>query len=263
MVSISGNLLAIVTGASAGIGKACAITLAQQGFDVLMVARNKDKLQQSQSEVQALTNTNVFALSADLYNPDSADLIVEWLSQYNGTLQVLVNNAGGVETSAPFSELTDEDWHRTFEVNVFSVVRLCRVLLPRINKDGRIINISSITANEPGHYNPHYSAAKAAQNNFTKHFAQIAANQGVTVNSVSPGIIETEGWREHMRHSLGDDDLQQKLANARQQAGTNIPLKRLGTAEDVAGLVSYLTSPGAAYITGSDFTIDGGKRRQI
>ncbi|GGF52425.1 SDR family NAD(P)-dependent oxidoreductase [Alteromonas lipolytica] len=262
-VNTTAKPLAIVTGATAGIGKACVYQLAEQGYAILLVARNSQKLTGCVAELAQKGFTDCYFLSLDMYQPESVHEIKTWVEQSNFDLTVLVNNAGGAEKSAPLEGLSDEDWSRTFEINVFNVVRMCRELLPLMGASGRIINISSVTASEPGHFNPHYSAAKAAQNNFTKHFAQVAAARGVTVNSVSPGVIETEGWQAHMQKSAGGASADSALEQGRDKASGNIPLKRLGLPAEVASVVAFLASEGAAYMTGSDITVDGGKRRQL
>ncbi|MBR9791086.1 MAG: SDR family oxidoreductase [Gammaproteobacteria bacterium] len=262
-VNMAAKPLAIVTGATAGIGKACVNKLAEQGFAILLVARNAQKLESCVAKLVQKGFTDCYFLSLDMYQPDSVNEIKTWVKQSRFDLTVLVNNAGGAEKSAPLQGLSDDDWYRTFEINVFNVVRMCRELLPLMGPSGRIINISSVTANEPGHFNPHYSAAKAAQNNFTKHFAQVGAAYGVTVNSVSPGVIETEGWQQHMQKSAGGANADAALQQGRDKASGNIPLKRLGLPDEVASVVAFLASEGAAYMTGCDLTVDGGKRRQL
>jgi 3-oxoacyl-[acyl-carrier protein] reductase len=258
---------ALITGASEGIGRQCAISLATSGFSLLLVARRQNKLEQLATEIIDKYGGKCQFLSCDLTDPASVDNIYEWLITTQCTLHVLVNNAGGAKKNAQVQDLNREDWQHAFDLNLFSIVDLTNKILPIMDKQGRgrIINISSITANSPGFYNPHYSAAKAALNNFTKHMSKQLAGNQITVNTVSPGVIETEGWHGHMHKVALDGNLsiEHVLENAKENASKSIPLGRLGTVHDVAEMVNFLASESAGYITGSDFTVDGGKRQEM
>ncbi|WJG10598.1 SDR family NAD(P)-dependent oxidoreductase [Aliiglaciecola sp. LCG003] len=258
---------ALITGASEGIGKQCAIALASSGFSLLLVARRQDKLERLAKNIIDEYSVECEFLSCDLTEVASIDRIYDWLNHSQRSIQVLLNNAGGAKKNAPLHKLDRDDWQHAFVLNLFSIVDLTNKILPLIDKQGRgrIINISSINANSPGFFNPHYSAAKAALNNFSKHLSKQLASSQVTVNTVSPGIIETEGWHGHMQKVALDVNLPVKhvVDEAKTNASKRIPLGRMGTVNDVASLVNFLASESAGYITGSDFTVDGGKRHEM
>lgn len=263
---MSKGKLAVITGASSGIGKQCAYKLACAGFDLLLVARNKSKLLETVKHINNSFNVECNFIVGDITQTETITNIKAAIENKGG-LSILVNNAGGVQKSLPLDLLELDDWHYTFELNFFSIVNLVNALIPLINTNGqgRIINISSINAKVPGFMNPHYSSAKSALNNFTKYLSNFLAKENITVNSISPGIIETESWTEHIRKQAKERhmDYSELLKNETKYSTEKIPMGRLGQAKDIANFVAYLSSDQASYITGSDFVIDGGKRNEL
>jgi len=254
----------VVTGASAGIGRAIALEMAMKGYTPILVARTEDTLRQLVEEIKADTELQAWYFVCDMANLEQVNRLSKKIIKVTEHVDVLINNAGGVAKSATFNELDINDWQTVFNVNFFSVVELVNGLLCHFNKKGgKIINVSSINGRVPGHYNPHYSAAKAALNNLTQYLSVYLGKAKVTVNSVSPGIIKTPGWEDNivaMHKGDADVDL---LDEMEREAGKTIPAGRLGTDKEVAKLVSFVASDEVAYINGSDFVIDGGKRREI
>ncbi|HXT50209.1 MAG TPA: 3-oxoacyl-[acyl-carrier-protein] reductase [Thermoanaerobaculia bacterium] len=236
---------ALVTGASQGIGRACAALLARQGARVVVAARSVDKLEALAAEI-AVAGGQALPLALDLAQPAQvperlATLPAEWAE-----IDVLVNNAGVTEDGL-FARMSLEQWERVITTNLtgaFAVTReLIRGMMRR--RAGRIINLSSVVGlmGNPGQAN--YAASKAGLIGFTKALAREIGSRNVTVNVVAPGYIVT----------AMTDVLPEK---SRQELESVIALRRLGTVEDVAAAVLYLASDEAAYVTGHVLNVSGG-----
>ena len=164
-------------------------------------------------------------------------------------------------------ELEDNDWHLSFNYNVMSIVHFVRFALPLMKKSNfaRIINISSISGVQPGLYNPHYTITKAAVINLTKYLANTLASEKITVNVVCPGTVYTDSWDSLIKDRSGKEHISYEEAKLSliDQELEKIPLNRIGTGDDIAGLVTFLASEKASWITGSCYHIDGGKLKVI
>jgi NAD(P)-dependent dehydrogenase (short-subunit alcohol dehydrogenase family) len=239
--------VAIVTGSDSGIGKATAVALAHDGFDV-GVTWHRDEAGAratareiaeagSESEVRRLDLTNL---------PDAADVIDE-LADVLGGIDVLVNNAG-ISRRVPFVDLTWEGWRETLTVDLdgafLCAQRAARRMISQ-RRGGRIVNITSVHEHVPLPDSAAYVTAKHGLGGLTKQMAYELAEHGITVNAVAPGEIATP--------MTGNED-----ADVEQQPRDSVPLGRPGDAREVASLVCWLASPGAAYATGQSFVIDGG-----
>lgn len=252
--------VALVTGGSKGIGQAIARALAEEGARVAIAARGAEALRKAAA---ALREFDVLALPADATNQEAASSAVARTAEAFGGLDILVNNAGGAGKFGGFSDLTDDDWRNAFELNVLSLVHFVRAAEPHLrrSKSGRIVNISSIVGLQPGSFNPHYAATKAATLNLGKFLAGHFAKDGVLVNTVCPGPVHSESWEANVRRlalerGAGFDDAWQQVER---EESAKIPLGRVGEGEDVAGLVVFLASERARWITGSCFHVNGGK----
>jgi len=245
MLSLEGKT-ALVTGASRGIGRAIAVELARQGADVAVnYARNAEAAAQVVAEIEALGRRAV-ALLADVGDSAQAAALVEATVSALGRLDILVNNAGIVR-DALLLRMQEADWDEVLQVDLkgaFNVGKAAARLMAR-QRAGRIINVSSISGlmGQVGQAN--YSAAKAGLIGLTKSMARELAGRGITVNVVAPGFVTTD-----MTAAL-PADLSEKMR-------TLIPLGRFGAVEDVAGVVAFLASDAAAYITGAVVPVDGG-----
>lgn len=249
--------VAVVTGASKGIGRAIAFELAGAGADLVICARGAAALEAVAEEIRA-SGRAVEAVSADVSTPAGAALVLEHARARFGRIDVLVNNAGK-GTPKRMLELTEDDWHASFELNFMSAVRLSLGCVPLMRqRGGRIINISSRVGRQPDPYFAPYAAAKAALINFTKNLANAFSKDGILSNCIVPGLVRTEAVEEAARASARATGKTVEEVFAATLAKRPIPAGRLGEPADVAGLVVFLASPRASWITGSTFTVDGG-----
>jgi 3-oxoacyl-[acyl-carrier protein] reductase len=250
--------VALVTGASKGIGREIALELAAAGADLVINARGRAALDAVADELRAL-GRRVEVVAADVATPDGAVLPVERARAAFGRVDVLVNNAGGGSPKR-LLDLTEDDWHASFELNLMSAVRLSLACVPlmRAHGGGRIINVSSRVGRQPDPYFAPYAAAKAALINFTKTLANAFSKDGILSNCIVPGLVRTEAVLEAARVSAAATGKTPDEILAETLRRRPIPAGRLGEPEDIAGLVVFLASPRASWITGSTFTVDGG-----
>ncbi|MBI1870538.1 MAG: SDR family oxidoreductase [Chlamydiae bacterium] len=256
--------VALITGSSKGIGKAIAQSLAQEGADVVLTARDPVVLEATVQEFERLPG-KAFAVAADATDPQSVQRVVGDAIQRFGRLDILVNNVGGVNKITKFYDLNRDDWISAFDLNVMTVVHFVQQALPWLKKSkvGRIINIASISGVEPGLLIPHYCASKAAVINLSKHLANLLGSDGVLVNVICVGQVHSDGRDQLAKQVAYEEEI--SLINARikidAQGAARIPLGRIGQGDDVAGLVTFLASDKSAWITGSCFHVNGGKHR--
>ena len=241
------NQIALITGASRGIGKAILHRLAAQGFTVIGTATSLEGADNIQAELAAGGFTGQ-GLVLNVAQEDSIKTLFATIKKHYPPPTILVNNAG-ITRDNLLIRMQDEEWDAVINTNLSSIFRLCKASLRGMMKarSGRIVNITSVVAlaGNPGQTN--YAAAKAGIIGLTKSLAKEVASRGITVNAVAPGFIETD-----MTRALGED--QQNTLHAQ------IPLGRLGQAAEVAGAVSFLVSPDAGYITGETLHVNGGLR---
>ena len=238
--------VAIVTGGTRGIGLAIGGWLAEHGASVVISGRDVDRLNAAVKELQA-HGTPVEGVVADAAKREDADRLVETARERFGRVDVLVNNAG-ITRDGLVIRMKDEDWDRVLETNLkgaFLMTRAASKAMVRAKAGGRIINIASTAGamGNPGQAN--YSAAKAGLIGLTKATARELAHWSILVNAVAPGLIETD-----MAAAIP--------AEAREAMLAQVPLKRIGTAREVAEMVGFLAGDGAAYVTGQVFHVNGG-----
>jgi 3-oxoacyl-[acyl-carrier protein] reductase len=241
---LSGQV-ALVTGASQGLGRAMALRLAANGAKVACIARGADKLAATVAAIQAAGGL-AEAFPADVCDSESVQKTVEAVTEKWGRLDILVNNAG-VTKDTLVLRMSDEEWDQVLDTNLRGTFLFTRAAArPMMSQRyGRIVNIASVSGiiGNPGQAN--YSASKAGIIAFTKTVAKELASRKITSNAVAPGFIESE-----MTTILGDAILD--------EAKKRIPLKRLGLADEIADAVLFLASKRAAYITGAVLVVDGG-----
>ena len=239
------NRTALVTGASRGIGRACALALAQAGARIALAARQRDKLKKVAEEIRAL-GREACVVELDMASIESIQAAFAAVSKEFGRIQILVNNAG-ITRDGLAMRMKREDWDLVLQTNLSGAFFAIQQVLPAMIRErwGRIVNISSVVgeSGNPGQSN--YAASKAGLIGLTKSLAQEVASRNVTVNAVAPGFVETD-----MTEVLG--------AEVRDRLLAAIPLKRLGSPEDIAAAVRFLVSEEAGYITGHVLDVNGG-----
>jgi 3-oxoacyl-[acyl-carrier protein] reductase len=250
--------IALVTGASQGIGREIALELALAGARLVVNARGKERLEAVAGEIRE-RGGEALAVAADVATREGPRQLAEAALSRFGRIDVLVNNAGK-GSPKPMLSLSEEEWQASFELNFFGAVRLSLLCVPPMRErgGGRIINISSRVGRQPDPYFAPYAAAKAALINFTKNLANAFSRDGILSNCVVPGLVRTEAVEEAARKSAAATGKTVEEVYAATLAKRPIPVGRLGEPADVAGLVVFLASPRASWISGSTFTVDGG-----
>ncbi|MFC3230201.1 SDR family oxidoreductase [Marinibaculum pumilum] len=249
---------AIVTGASRGIGRGIALRLAAEGYDVALVARSADTLQDVAKEVGAAGRRAV-PLALDLRQADAGDRAVAGAVEALGGVDLLVNNAGATKRGDFFS-LTEEDFQDGFALKFHGAVRMTRAAWPHLKAaGGAMVNIIGVGARNPSPDFTIGGSVNAACANFAKAMAQIGTRDGVRVNAVHPGLVRTDRLMVWVRQAMEKDGLDEASVLARMAADSETT--RIGEVEDIAALVAFLASPEASFIHGSIVDIDGGRTR--
>ncbi|MEQ6290707.1 beta-ketoacyl-ACP reductase [Vogesella sp. GCM10023246] len=238
--------IALVTGGMGGIGTAICKALAEAGHTVVTTYSRPGKEGAWLADMKG-QGFDVHAVQCDVTDFDACQVAVAKIQTEIGPVDVLVNNAG-ITRDATFRKLNKTDWDAVISTNLDSLFNLCKPVVDGMTERGfgRIVNISSINGQKGQFGQTNYSAAKAGMHGFTMALAQEVARKGVTVNTVSPGYIGTD-----MVMAVPED--------VRNKIIANIPVGRLGKPEEIAGLVTYLSSDIAGFITGADFAINGGQ----
>jgi len=237
--------VALVTGASRGIGAAIAKTLGKQGATVIGTATTQNGADQITASLQQ-AGVKGAGMALDVNDAVQVEAVLKEISDKFGEIAILVNNAG-VTRDTLLMRMKEEDWDMVMSTNLKSVFRLSQAVLRPMMKAryGRIINISSVVGHSGNAGQTNYSAAKAGMTGFTKSLAQEVGSRGITVNCVAPGFIDTDMTRE-----LPEEQRNRLLQQ--------IPLGRLGQVDDIAAAVAFLASPTAGYISGETLHVNGG-----
>jgi len=237
--------LALVTGASRGIGRAIALALGTRGATVIVAARSVEAAGGTVAEIVGLGGS-ARALALDIADDRSVESAMAEVLREHATIPLLVNNAG-ITRDNLLMRMKKEDWDQVIDTNLSGIYRICRSLVPSMVKAryGRIVNVTSVVARSGNPGQANYAAAKAGIEGFTRSLARELASRNITVNCVAPGFIDT--------------DMTGKLTEGQREALLGqVPMKRLGKPEEVAGGVTYLLSDHAAYVTGITLDINGG-----
>lgn len=239
------NQIALVTGASRGIGAAIAQTLGKQGAVVIGTATSQGGAENIEAALKS-AGIKGMGLALDVNDAAQVESVLKTISEKFGDVSILVNNAG-ITRDTLLMRMKDEDWDAVISTNLKSVYRMSQAVLRPMMKAraGRIISISSVVGHMGNAGQTNYAAAKAGMTGFTKSLAAEVGSRGITVNCVAPGFIETD-----MTAELPEEIKQQML--------TRIPVGRLGSVDEIAATVAFLASPMAGYITGETIHVNGG-----
>jgi 3-oxoacyl-[acyl-carrier protein] reductase len=258
---------ALVTGSSSGIGTGIARMLAQEGCAVVVHGRDRERTEAAARSIKAAG----IALG-DLGTDEGAAAVYEQArAALGGGIEILVNNAGGSATDSTTRGPLDvkiSEWVTNYQGNTLAAVRMILLAVPEMKTAGwgRVIQISSAVALQPNYLGPDYTGAKAALNNFTVTLAGSLHSSGVTVNTVSPGVIMTDGLMRFAREQYGQPEMTVEQIT-RQMVSDKIfelpPSGRLGVDEDVGLAVCMLASPRSGFVTGSNYRVDGGQVRAV
>jgi len=234
--------IALITGASRGIGQAIAERLADDGFFVIGTATSDAGAE----SISAYLGENGKGMKLDVSDSESVSSVIKTINDDFGTPEILVNNAG-ITRDNLLMRMKDDEWDDIINTNLSSVFRMSKAVLRGMMKlkTGRIINISSVVGSTGNAGQANYAAAKAGMIGFTKSMAKEVGSRNITVNTVAPGFIDTDMTREL------NDDVKNALLSS-------IPLSRLGETKEIAHAVAFLASPGASYITGETLHVNGG-----
>ena len=251
---------AVVTGGSKGIGLAVARELVDEGVAVALCARNAEEVKAAEAELTE-RGGQVYAAPADVTRPDEVIDFIDASARALGGLDILVNNAGAAHPGT-FETLTDEDWQGDLDVKLFSQIRCSRAALPHLRQSqaGRIININAIYARYP---DPTFFATtvnRAACLNFNKALAIQLGPDNILVNSVNIGFVVTPQWERIRQRRAPELSEEEFLAS---MAGAEVPLGRFGSVEEVSGLVAFLASDRASYLTGTSIDVAGGMGKYV
>jgi NAD(P)-dependent dehydrogenase (short-subunit alcohol dehydrogenase family) len=244
--------VAIVTGGTQGIGKATVLRLAGEGASVVVCARSQDLLDSTVAQVRA-AGGRAHPVAADVGHSDAAALIIGEALKAFGRIDILVNNAGTSSTGA-FETLVDETWQADFDLKLFGAIRLIRAVLPRMKEQGggSIVNVTNIGAKQPAAGSMPTTVTRAAGLAMTKALSKEFAAFGIRVNAVCIGLVRA-GQHEKTAAKRGID-----VEELYETMGRNVPLGRVGRAEEAANVIAFLASGAASFVTGSSVNLDGG-----
>ena len=252
---------AIVTGASRGIGEAIGRVLAEHGVDVCLVARSKDDLERVAADITAKTSRRIVTHVADLSDPKAPEAAVKAAVDAFGRLDILANNAGATKRG-DFFTLTEEDWAAGYALKFFGAVRMTRSAWPHLRESkGAIVNIIGIGARVAAAEFTIGGSVNSALVNFTKATADLGQTQGVRVNAMNPGHIQTGRLEARVQATMKAQNISREEAIKRDV--THLGINRFGDPREIGDLAAYLCSPRAAFMNGSVIDIDGGQTKAL
>lgn len=240
------NKVAFITGATRGIGRQIAITLAKEGFDIAINYRKENEDLIETKKLVESQNVKCFTVQGDVSSFEDSERMVKDIIEEFNHIDILVNNAG-ITKDMLLMRMKKEDFESVIGVNLVGTFNITKNVIPYMmkNRSGRIINVSSVVGISGNAGQTNYSASKAGIIGFTKSLAKEVGSRNILVNAVAPGFIETQ-----MTDVLKEE--------VKEEISKTIPLKRMGTVEDVANVVKFLASKDSSYITGQVINIDGG-----
>jgi 3-oxoacyl-[acyl-carrier protein] reductase len=254
--------VALVAGASQGMGQATALGFAREGAKVSICARGEGMLNEAAAIIRKETGGEVLALAADMTKADDIQRFVNKSAEHFGRLDIVVNNAGG-PPPGEFMKFTDADWESAFQLSFMSTTRMTREAVPHMRKvgGGRVINITSYSVKEPIAGLVLSNAIRSGVVGLAKTLSRELGKDNILINNVCPGRIDTE--RAQKLNKARAERLNRPVEEINREMAAEVPLGRYGTAEEVADLIVFLGSERASYITGTTIQIDGGLVRGI
>ena len=256
------NKNAIVCASSQGLGKAAALDLAEEGVNLAICSRDQDKINKVKEEIHQKIDSEIkiIALQVDLDSPGEIQAFYKQVESDLGSVDILVNNNGGPPPST-FEHLSDADWQKAFNSTMMSCLRLSKLVIPNMKKNawGRIINISSVSVKTPVNGLFLSNSLRMGVLGWAKALSDELAPHGITVNTVCPGYTRTERVEAILETQSNSSGL--KKEDIEKSIAENIPMKRVGEAKDLAGLITFLASEKANYMTGLAIQVDGGSAR--
>jgi len=256
------NKVALVAAASQGLGKASALSLAQEGARLVICSRNEQSIKKTAEEIRSKTGATVVPVVADVSKEEDIERFVATAIKEFGTVHVLVNNAGGPPTGHVL-KVSEEEWAKGVQLTLMSVVRFIRAVLPHMERQhwGRIISIVSIAAKQPIDDLLISSTLRPGILGLTKVLSNQYAKDNITVNTICPGLILTKRQEELSVSRAADKKM--TLEEYLSENAKSIPAGRLGRPEEIGNVVSFLASEQASYINGVNLLVDGGAARGI
>jgi 3-oxoacyl-[acyl-carrier protein] reductase len=254
--------VALVAGASQGMGRAAALGFAREGARVAICARGEILLNEAAQMIRQETGGDVLAVAADMTKAEDIQTFVNGAVERFGRLDIIVNNAGG-PPPGEFMRFTDEDWLNAFNLSFMSTMRMTRAAVPHMRKvgGGRVINITSYSVKEPIAGLVLSNAIRSGVIGLAKTLSRELARDNILINNVCPGRIDTE--RAQKLNKARAERLKRPVEEINREMAAEVPLGRYGTAEEAADLIVFLGSERASYITGTTIQIDGGLVRGI
>ena len=250
--------VAIITGGSEGIGKAAASSMAQEGAKVVICARTKETLDSAAEEIRRDSGGTVLAVPADVIDPAQISNVVDRAIAEFGRLDIVVNNAG-TSAGGNFETVDDAAWQHDMDLKFFAAIRFSRLAIPHMKAvgGGRIINVTNLGGKQPGPNSVPTSVSRAAGIALTKALSKDLATHNILVNTVCIGLIKS-GQHERRIAQMQNQDLSASLDNFYSERGQNVPLGRVGEAQEAGDVICFLASERASYLTGTSINIDGG-----
>ncbi len=254
--------VAFVTGASKGIGRETARVLAEEGCRVAITAREPERLEQTARELSEATGGEVVGFAGDMSQTEDVERCVQAAVDRLGDIDILVTCAGS-SPGGLMEELTEEEWLGSLNLKFLGYVRTCRAVIPRMrqNGGGSVVLVVGNDGLKPSYWEMTAGAANAADINFASSLAEQYGPQGIRVNTVNPGPVDTDRWDGLEKAFARDKGVDQERAH--QLAVQSIPLGRICTPQEVADLVAFVASERASFLNGAHIPVDGGQRKAV
>lgn len=251
------NRVAVVMAASQGLGKASAMSLAAEGCKIAICSRDLKNIKKSAAEIKEITAAEVLSMVVDVENREQIDNFMNMVQQKWGKIDILVTNAGGPPPKV-FEETNDEEWEKYFRITLMSVIWAIKNALPVMKEQrwGRIINITSIAVKEPIVSLIYSNSLRSAVIGLAKTITREVGKYGITIHNVAPGFHKTAGLERIVNRRVEKGERADDIYREWEES---IPLNRIGDPKDLAGLITFLASDQASYMSGNTIQVDGGK----